>query len=82
MKELTKPLYSFPKGQIYFQAGCFLLNTTALLSVHVVISVLLGLHLTEEITISMNNETDSFVVVPAKADEGTVCKRRLKLLFM
>lgn len=41
-------------------------------SIFGVISVLMGLHLTEEIAIGLNSETDFSVVVSAKADKGTV----------
>lgn len=60
VKELTKCLVLFPERVNLFPRLLFLnlLNTTASVSVHVVISVLLGLHLTEEITVSTNSETE------------------------
>lgn len=60
VKELTRTLVLFPERVNLFPSLLFLnlLNTTAAVSVHVVISVLLGLHLTEEITINMNSETN------------------------
>lgn len=58
-----------------------LLNATASVSVHLVISVLLCLHLTEEITISVNSETE--MLLQRYQPEQMDCdKRRLKLLFV
>lgn len=63
LKDLTKPLVLFPEKVNLLPCLLFLnlLNGTASVSVFVVISVLLGLHLTEEIAISMNSETEIFL---------------------
>lgn len=59
-EELTGVLVLFCERVKLFLSLLFLnlLNATASVSVHLVISVLLCLHLTEEITISVNSETE------------------------
>lgn len=59
-KELTGTLILFPEMVKLFPSLLFLIlpSATASVSVHLLISVLLGLHLTEEITISVNSETE------------------------
>lgn len=60
VKELTGVLVLFCERVKLFLSLLFLnlLNAAASVSVHLVISVLLCLHLTEEITISVNSETE------------------------
>lgn len=63
LKDLTKPLVLFPAKANLLPRLLFLnlLDTAASVSVFGVISVLFGLHLTEEIAVSMNSETEIFL---------------------
>lgn len=63
LKDLTKPVVLFPEKVNLLPCLLFLnlLNTTDSVSVFGVISILMGLHLTEEISVGMNSETEIFL---------------------
>lgn len=82
VKELTKTLVLFPERVNLFPGLLFLNSLNKCISVSACCNLCYSRLTFEEITVSMNSETDSFVVVPAKTDEGTVYKRRPKLLFV
>lgn len=62
-KDLTNPIALFPEKVNLLPCFLFLslLNTTDSVSVFGVISVLMGLHLTEEISVGMKSETEIFL---------------------